>query len=138
MAAPPDWLSSFANAVAAHIHSHDVLSPLGCHFQNVDHVWEVTVFASHTEIVGGSQDGRVTQSCFNVDIKKILEQFAYVDVVAWQTQELGSHDELGPHVAVEGIVDDKQVWLRITASAPARFSAGRRALVNQQKLEELW
>ncbi len=138
MVAPPHWLSAFANSVATHIHSVDLLSPLGCHFQNVDEVWEVTVFASRTEIVGGPEDGRMSDSGFNVDVKNIIEQFSQVESISWQTQPLGLHDELGAHLAIEGLIDNKQVWLRVTAAAPRRFAVGRRALVNQQKLEELW
>lgn len=53
--APPDWLAAFANAVASRIHSHDVLllAPLGCHYQLIENIWEVTIFASKTEVIGG-------------------------------------------------------------------------------------
>ena len=138
MVAPPHWLSTFANSVASCIHSHEILSPLGCHFQFVDNIWEVTIFASHTEIVGGANDGQISQSCFNVDMKEVIEQFSYIDTISWQTQSLGPDDELGCHLSVEGLCEEKQVWLRITALAPAQFGAGRQALVNQKKLEDLW
>ena len=138
MASPPDWLSNLVNALAAHIHSHDVLAPLGCHFQFVNNVWETTLFASRTEIVGGSEDGRSRNSSFDVDVKSVIELFSNVEKIAWQAQPLDQFDELGAHVAIEGLYEGKQVWLRITATSPERFEAGRRAFVNQHQFEEIW
>ena len=138
MVSPPHWLSTFANSVAAHIYSFDDLSPLGCHFQKVDHVWEVTVFASHTEIVGGSRDGRILQSSFTVDIQKILDEFSHVESVTWQSQTIDRQDELGAHLAIEGRHEDKNIWLRVIAKAPQKFGAGRRVIAHQRKTEDLW
>jgi hypothetical protein len=138
MVSPPDWLSRLANAVTANFRSYDTLSPVGCHFQLVHNIWEVTLFASRTEIVGGAQDGSTCDSSFSVDVMNLVDQFTTVDSVSWQTQSLGQRDELGSHLAIEGTYDDNQVWLRITAEAPERFGVGRRANVNQQQIEEIW
>lgn len=138
MVSPPDWLALFVNAVTEHIHSHDLLSPLGCHFHEGPNLWEVTVFASRTEIVGGSEDGRLTNSCFTVDVTRLLPLFSTVSAVEWQAQSLGRYDELGPHLSIEGIHLNYRVSLRITAAAPERFGAGRRALVNQREFEQIW
>ncbi len=138
MVSPPSWLSNFVDSVTSNIHAYDVLSPLGCHYQQVKDIWEVTVFASRTEIVGGPQDGLTCHASFNVDISGILQCFSEVGTISWQSQSLGSDDELGAHLAVEGICDNKQIWLRITSTAPERFGVGRRAVVNQQQIEEMW
>lgn len=138
MVSPPDWLSLFANAVSQNIHSHDVLSPLGCHFHQANDVWEVTIFASRTEIVGGPEDGRSSHSRFNVDVKAVVDLFSRIEAVTWQTHPMGEFDELGSHFSVEGEHAGQQVCLRITAIPPERFDAGRRALVNHQEFEEVW
>jgi hypothetical protein len=138
MVTPPDWLSTFVDSVTAHIHSHDVLSPLGCHFQQVDDLWEITVFASRTEVVGGPQDGLLCNAAFSVDVNRLLNQFSEIHSISWQAHSLGMRDELGPHLSVEGRRDNRQLWLRITSTAPERFEAGRRAIVNQQQIEEIW
>lgn len=138
MVSPPDWLLQFVNAVSQSIHAHDLLSPLGCHFHEAGDVWEVTVFASRTEIIGGSEDGRSQHSCFNVNVSGLLPLFSRVDAIEWQAHPLGRFDELGAHLAIEGLCSDRKVWLRITASAPERFEAGRRASVNRRELEEIW
>lgn len=138
MVSPPDWLKSFVNAVTANIHSHDVLSPLGCHFQQVENVWEVTVFASRTEVVGGPQDGLNCESGFSVDVDGLRKLFSDVEAFSWQAQPLGPNDDLGSHLAVEGTYETRQIWLRITATAPQIFGVGRRALVNQERFEDIW
>lgn len=138
MVAPPKWLSDFVGQVTTHLHDHDLLSPLGCHFQQVDNIWEITIFASRTEIVGGAQDGMMCHAGFNVDVKQIVELFATVESISWQSKSVGDFDELGSHISVEGVYQDQRVWLRVTAIAPERFEPGRRVLVNQQQIEEIW
>lgn len=138
MVSPPDWLSRLANAVTANFRSYDTLSPIGCHFQQVHDLWEVTLFASRTEIVGGPQDGSTSNASFSVDIRSLMDVFNTIETVSWQSQPLGQRDELGSHIAIEGTYDDNQVWLRITAEAPERFGVGRRANVNQKHIEEIW
>ena len=138
MVSPPDWLSQFANAVTPNIHSFDILSPLGCHFLQVHDIWEITLFASRTEVVGGPQDGMNSHANISVDVKSLLDVFSSIEAISWQSQPLGDRDELGAHLSVEGTYEDHRVWLRITAVAPEMFGVGRRAFVNQQQIEEIW
>ena len=138
MVSPPDWLSVFVNGVTANIHSFDVLSPLGCHFHCANNVWEVTVFASKTEIVGGSQDGQLIESCFSIDIKGLLGLLTDIQEISWQSNSLGPMDDLGAHLSVHGNYDGKVIWLRVTSVAPEQFEAGRRIHVNQKSIEEVW
>ena len=138
MASPPEWLARFVNAATTSINSYDVLSPLGCHFQQVQDVWEITVFASRTEIVGGPQDGSLSTSRFNVDVYEVLQQFSKVDAINWQAQSFDSRDDLGAHLSIEGSYENHQIWFRITSTAPEQFEAGRRADVNHRGIEEIW
>ncbi len=138
MGSPPSWLSLFTDKVTTSIHAHNVLSPLGCHFQEISGVWEITIFASRTEIVGGSQDGRSRHSPFSVDVANVLSAFSDVENIGWQAHRLDRQDDLGPHLSVDGTVENHRVWLRVTSAAPERFEPGRRALVNQQGFEEVW
>jgi hypothetical protein len=138
MPAPPEWLTQLVHAAAECICPHDILSPLGCHYQHLNEVWEITLFASKTEIVGGPQDGLNYSSGFNIEVLGLTKLFSEVENVSWQSQTLGPTDDLGTHISVEGIYADRKVWLRITSKAPERFGVGRRALINQQRIEELW
>lgn len=138
MPAPPAWLKKLADDVALQISPSEVLSPIGCHFCCVEGVWEVTLFASSTQIVGGKRDGVLRSSRFNVDLRAISDLFARVDSVQWQALPLGPTDELGPHVSLEGTYEGNPVWLRILSKAPKRFKPGRRAVVYEAAWEEIW
>lgn len=138
MSQPPEWIASLADQVSAQIIAVDFLSPVGCHFHQAEDAWEISLFASQTEILGGPQDGSRRPSRFHLDLKPLLEIFESVDAVYWQAHGLGRADELGPHVGVEGRYQGHQVWLRVLAHAPRQFPPGRRSLVHQGLWEELW
>lgn len=135
---PPDWLALLADQVATVVVAVDLLAPLACHYCQDGDLWELTLFASPTEIVGGSQDGRVCPSRFHLDVKGLLELFDEVDSAYWQAQGLGREDEVGPHFGIEGSYDGHRVWLRLPALPPKRFPVGRQALIHERAWEELW
>ena len=138
MVSPPNCISEFVDKVTANIHSHDCIAPLGCHYQSFQGLWEITIFASKTEIVGGYQDGLLCNSAFHADVKGIQQIFSRVTSISWQNQSMGSNDEVGAHLSLEGVYANKAIWLRITSTAPERFGVGRRADVNQKEIEEIW
>ena len=116
----------------------DVMAPVGCHYCCVEQTWEISLFASSTQIVGGERDGEVRRSRFCLDIDAIGKLFTEVRSVSWQAHALASDDELGPHVELDGIYVEKDVKLRILAFPPKRFASGRRAIVYKQAWEEAW
>lgn len=131
-------MQSLADEVGSYIRPVDVLAPLGCHYCEIDGVWEITLFASQTEIVGGPKDGGMRPSRFHVELIGLAAIFDEVESAYWQAQQLGENDDLGPHVGVEGVYAGHRVWLRIPAVAPSRFPAGRHAVVQPETWEELW
>lgn len=138
MPEPPAWLKTFADAVALEMLPVDLLAPVGCHFCQIDGTWEVSLFVSSTEIVGGDQDGSLRFSRFQVDLKTVMNLFTEVAEVTWQALPLGPDDELGPHVAVHGNLAGQRVWLRILAQPPRRFGHGRRAVCYEASWEDTW
>lgn len=138
MSQPPDWLQSLVDEASVLIAPVDVLAPLGCHYCEIDGVWEVTLFVSQTEIMGGPDDGGLRASRFHVDLNRLASIFDEVESTYWQALGLGADDDLGPHVGIEGVYAGHRVWLRIPAIAPRRFPAGRHALVQPETWEELW
>jgi hypothetical protein len=140
MVAPPAWLTELANHVVSQIHELDELGPVGCHFCLHEDVWEVTLFAGSTEIVGGRRDGAVKLSRFSVDVKSIVEQFDQIDQIGWQSHGLGASrgDELGPHVSIEGLYQGQAVWLRVLAGAPQQFAPARRLFVHEGRSDDVW
>lgn len=134
----PAWMVEFTERVAEHLIPVEILAPLGCHYYQDDQVCEVTLFASKTEIVGGRYDGGRRVSRFQVDVAGILAVFESVTQVGWQPHLLGNHDELGPHLSIEGTYQSQSIWLRITAHPPRRFGHGRKAMVNDCVWKDQW
>jgi hypothetical protein len=114
------------------------MAPIGCHYYCTENTWEISLFVSSTQIVGGQRDGEVRRSRFCLDIDAVRKLFTEVHGVAWQAQVLASDDELGPHIEVHGNFADNDVKLRILAFPPKRFASGRRAIVYERAWEETW
>jgi hypothetical protein len=120
------------------MHPVDAMVPVGCHYHREDETWEVTIFASMTEVVGGQQDGLCFPSCFILDVGGLIGLFSDVDSVRWQSLRQDAEDEVGAHLAIEGIYQDARLLLRIPAEAPARFEAGRKANVYEMRIVDVW
>lgn len=140
MATPPSWLAQLANDVVSHMTPADVLAPLGCHHfhDKARDQWEVTIFAAKTETIGGQYDGRQTSSQFHLDVLGMLTVFENAEQVHWQALSLGDEDDLGPHFSMEGTYCGQSVWLRVLATAPEAFEAGRYFHANEMRLVEVW
>ncbi len=140
MTHPPIWLAETANRVAAQFHSAEALAPVGCHYfyDEEQSVWEVTIFVSGTETLGGEKDGRRTHSRFSVSIVGVSKLFSEIREFSWQAVSLGEDDDLGPHLSVEGLIGPHPIWLRITARPPEPFEPGRIADVSRRGFQDLW
>ena len=135
---PPAWLAELAEDVTGLMVPTEVMAPIGCHFHREASVWEVTIFASVTEVVGGQQDGMRFPAHFLLDVGGVIGLFSDVDSVKWQVLDEGPDDELGAHLAVEGIYRSERLLLRIPAQAPRRFDVGRVANVYEKRFVDIW
>ncbi len=138
MPAPPTWLTKLANEIAAHLEPIESLSPVGCHYHQGESGWEITVFASKTEVVGGPHDGGLYESRFRIDLKQLASVFSEINEIHWQAQGLGREDELGAHLSIEGTYENEPVWVRIPAKAPSRFEPGRQMHIHHRRWKEVW
>ncbi|EDL60239.1 hypothetical protein [Gimesia maris] len=129
-----------ANQVASLMYDVDMLSPIGCHFfhNGSRNEWEVTLFASSTEIVGGEWDGVLAPSKFCFNILKLGEIFEEVESLYWQALPVDYDDQLGCHISIEGMYEGERVWVRVLAEAPEEFEAGRRMQAYEFNLKEIW
>ncbi|HAW31641.1 hypothetical protein [Gimesia maris] len=129
-----------ANQVASLMYDVDMLSPIGCHFfhNGSRNEWEVTLFASSTEIVGGEWDGVLAPSKFCFNILKLGEIFEEVESLYWQALPVDYDDQLGCHISIEGKYEGERVWVRVLAEAPEEFEAGRRMQAYEFNLKEIW
>ena len=138
MATPPKWILKLANTVAAHLEPMEPMPPLGCHYHQCESGWEIAVFPSQTEIIGGPMDGRHTSARYRLDILAVTNLFSRVDEMSWQSRSLGEDDQLGAHVCIGGLVENETVFVRILETAPACFSPGRKAFTNHGCVIESW
>ena len=122
------------------MHSVDIPPPIGCHyyFNKVSDQWEVSLFAANTETIGGERDGCVSYSRFGLDLKELMTAFDEIATCSWQALSLGSDDEVGPHVSLEGTFEGHNVWLRVLAQPPARFRTGRYLKAYELRFEDAW
>src|SRR5262249_23021909 len=138
MPSPPEWLRELADAAALLMSPVDVMAPIGCHFCFVEGTWEVTLFASNTQIVGGKKDGVLRPSRFHVDVLAMMQLLTEVHDITWQPLAVAVDDELGPHIVISGLCGENDVSLQILARAPRRFEPGRRAIIYEHSFEENW
>jgi len=135
---PPTWLKELADKAANCLSPVDLLSPVGCHYAFEAGHWEVTLFASDTEIVGGEKDGISRPSPFILDVLSLQRLFEDIRECHWQPQRIGREDELGAHFSILGTFTGENVWLRILSRAPDRFETGRQARVYELLWTEKW
>lgn len=139
-ASPPAWLRWFANGAAQAILDTAMHAPIGCHYHYGEKLgeWEVTVFVSDTEVVGGRRDGTLVPYAIQVDLQEAIKLFDEMPRVYWLAGAEGKDNELDQHLSMEGSVKGHQVWLRILAQAPQQSSPGRLLHASSGKLEDLW
>lgn len=138
MSAPPLWIVNLANNVTACLEPLEPMPPLGCHYHLCERCWEISIFPSHTEIVGGPQDGHQTAPRFRADLLAIATLFSSIEGIAWQTRSVNDEDQLGAHIAITGVCDHESVSVRVLQSAPSEFEPGRKAMTNEGCLIDTW
>ena len=139
-AAPPPWMRWFITDVTHGIVDQSAIAPLGCHFyfDAESATWEVTLFVSRTEIVGGPRDGHHISAGLSVDLGKVAEAFDKPPVSWWQSEPVSGDDDLGSHVSFEGVARGFRVWLRILHNCPTGVGPGRLMHAAQGVVEDLW
>jgi hypothetical protein len=125
MFSPPQWLRTLADRAAQAIEPISETVPIGSHWTLQAGCWEVTLFVSAIEIVGGERDGQRIPTPFSVDVLHVVSLFANLYEVQWQPLAWHSGDEAGPHLSIHGVVEGKDVWLRIVARQPNDLEAGQ-------------
>ncbi|WP_437226996.1 hypothetical protein SH661x_000120 [Planctomicrobium sp. SH661] len=138
MAAEPEWLKEFVDQVCTCLCPIEDMPPIGCHTAYEEDTWEISVFVSPTEIVGGQHDGQRLPCTFVVELIDLLQLFDVVESAGWQPHPQDESDEIGNHVAVEGIYAGHRIWLRVLAETPGQYAPGRYLNVFEQRFLDTW
>lgn len=120
MAYPPIWLEEFVHQLACHIFPENFPNPLACHYHQEASCWEVALFPSRVQ----NQDTTKTSSeasFFSFDVQQAMSAFDDLLHLDWITSPITAQNEVGPHLAMEGIVQGEHLLIRICAQVPKRF-----------------
>jgi hypothetical protein len=112
----PAWLDGLLEAVAGCVEADSPLGPLGLRYREEDGCWEVLIYPTPVELVGGPQDGAVVAPGFTLDLEQLRGLFARVAACGWNALGLDSPE--GPYIDIEGVYQGRDVYLRVLAQAP--------------------
>ena len=137
---PAAWLRCLSNDAARGIIADEHHAPIGCHYyQNPENSeWEVSVFVSATEVVGGPMDGKQLPHQLQLDIGHVMGLFDEAPRVYWQSDSIAEDDELSQHISFEGTARGHKVWLRILKESPHGTGPGRLLHTQSGEMETLW
>jgi hypothetical protein len=125
-----EWLDSLLDAVAACVEVDSPTGPLGLRCREEDGFWEIWVYPTPVELVGGRHDGAVVVAGFALDLEQLRECFD--SVVAFNWNALGLNYPEGPHVSIEGVFQGREVFLQVLAHAPEDEQPGMQVDMSQR------
>jgi hypothetical protein len=110
------WLDGLHEAVAGCVEADSPMGPLGLRYREEDGCWEVWVYPTPVELVGGAVDGEVVSPGFTLDLEELRSAFESVVAFSWNALALNWPE--GPHVSIEGVFRGREVYLQVLAYAP--------------------
>lgn len=90
------WLDHLLEAVSSCVEADSPMGPLGLLYREEDGYWEVWVYPTPVELLGGAQDGAVVVPGYRLDLEALRLTFTSVAAFGWDA--LGLNDPDGPHV----------------------------------------
>jgi len=111
-----EWLDELCRSVADCVEAESPEGALGVRSREEEGFWDVWVYPTPVELVGGRHDGKVVVPGFSLDLQQLCELFESVVSFGWNA--LGLNWPQGPHVHVEGVFQGREVYLQVLAYAP--------------------
>jgi hypothetical protein len=133
MAEAPDWLTSLVDVVGSCMEPHAASGPLAFRWGEEEGFWEVTVYCTPGELVGGAEDGALVVPGFSLDVRELMSAFEKLVAVDWCSQSFGPDDHTGPHISIEGVFQGHQVYLQVLAEAPEDEEPGFKVELSRPK-----
>ena len=110
----PPWLDHLVETVAANMETMGAAGPLAFQYGEEDGIWDVVLYPTRVELVGGALDGEVVEPGFSLDLEGL--RAAFKDVVALTWNSMGYQE--GPYISIEGKCQGHHVFLQVLAYAP--------------------
>jgi hypothetical protein len=111
-----DWLGLLQEAVSACIEADSPMGPLGLRYREEESVWEVRIYPTPVELVGGVHDGERVVPGLRLDLEQLRQEFDSIVAFGWDA--LGLNWPEGPHVFIEGVFRGREVYMQVLANAP--------------------
>jgi hypothetical protein len=121
------WLQVLHDIVDDCIEVDGAAGPLAVRWGQDGNCWQVAIYPTPVELVGGAEDGEVVVPGFTLDLERLRGAFTRLDGFGWNA--LGLHEPEGPYVYLEGDFLGHEVFLRILAQAPTDEQPGTKLRV---------
>ncbi len=118
MAEAPQWLTSLVDTVGNCMEVRCASGLLAFRWRMENDFWEIAVYSTPGEVVGGADDGAIIVPGFSLNVQELMSAFEVVASLHWRSHSFGPHDNLGPNVSIEGVYQGHEVWLKVLAEAP--------------------
>ena len=92
--------------------------------------WEVGLFLSRVEIVGGRFDGKAELCQFSYDLQSLRQKFTEISEFQLTSLPPEDEEEAVSLIVIRGIVNDSEVLLRIFSIPPQEAGIGLRRHLN--------
>ena len=125
------WVKLLVESVAEHITADSPMGPLGYRYGEEEGFWQVEVYPTPVELVGGAVDGEVVAPGFSLDLEGLRSAFEEITDLGWHS--LGFAHAEGPHIWIEGVFHGQEVFLQALAYAPDDEEPGMKLSVNQRR-----
>jgi hypothetical protein len=87
------------------------MGPLRYRYGQDEDLWLIDVYWTPVALIGGPADGEIVDPGFSLDLEELRGVFDEVRALSWQS--LGFPGGDGPHVAVEGVYQGREVYVQI-------------------------
>ncbi len=126
MSQAPAWMEALIDVVSGCMEVYNVMGPLGFRWSEEDQFWEVIVYPTPIELVGGAADGELVSPGFSLRLQELWSSFDEVTDVNWCAYDFGPHDPYGPRISIEGVYQGHHVYLIVLSEAPNDEEPGLR------------
>jgi hypothetical protein len=123
-AEPGDWLDQLVDQIADLMTLDSPAGPLGYRYGEEDDFWQIAVYLTPVELVGGADDGEVVLPGFQLDLLGLRDVFDEIEDFGWDGLGLCNGD--GPLIWVEGVYQGHEVYVTVLAQAPEDEEPGRK------------
>jgi hypothetical protein len=110
------WLNRMVDTVTECMTADAPMGPMGYRYKEEDGRWEVDVYSTSVELIGGPVDGARVAAGFTVDVDRLRGAFDRIDGLFGHSQ--GFSEDEGPRLVIEGVYEGREVFLHVWAYAP--------------------